>query len=137
MTQSYTKDELHREMRRIHDEIKKHPVRVGFETQYIPEYKHLLYELSRKWSDLIWRCSELTDEESRLYRQFGGWIHDYRQELRTYHKDTFPMDLFPSKDFIVLTRITQLRRVCRSGEKATIELGYRLCTDATTSVLTV
>lgn len=95
MAQNYTKDELHREMRQIHDEIKKHPFRVGFETQYIPEYKHLLYELSRKWSDLIWHCSELTDEETRLYRQFGGWIHDYRQELRTYHKDTFPMDLFP------------------------------------------
>ena len=95
MAQNYTKDELHREMRQIHDEIKKHPFRVGFDTQYIPEYKHLLYELSRKWSDLIWHCSELTDEETRLYRQFGGWIHDYRQELRTYHKDTFPMDLFP------------------------------------------
>lgn len=41
------------------------------------------------------------------------------------------------KDFIVLTRITQLRRVCRSGEKATIELGYRLCTDAIISAPTV
>lgn len=80
MAQNYTKDELHREMRQIHDEIKKHPFRVGFETQYIPEYKHLLYELSRKWSDLIWHCSELTDEETRLYRQFGGPL-DFTQRF--------------------------------------------------------
>lgn len=95
MTQNYTRDEIHREMRRIHDEIKRHPFRVGFEARYIPEYKNLLYELSRQWANLIWHCSGITDEETRLLRQFGGWIHDYRQELRTYHKDTFPMELFP------------------------------------------
>lgn len=95
MTQNYTRDEIHREMRRVHDEIKRHPFRVGFEARYIPEYKNLLYELSRQWANLIWHCSGLTDEETRLFRQFGGWIHDYRQELRTYHKDTFPMELFP------------------------------------------
>lgn len=95
MTQNYTRDEIHREMRRIHDEVKRHPFRVGFEARYIPEYKNLLYELSRQWANLIWHCSGITDEETRLLRQFGGWIHDYRQELRTYHKDTFPMELFP------------------------------------------
>lgn len=93
--QNYTKNELCRVMRQIHDEIKKHPFRVGFEPQYIAEYKHLLYELSRQWSNLIWYCNEHTNDELRLLRQFGGWIHDYRQELNSWHKDTFPMELFP------------------------------------------
>ena len=94
-TKKFTKDEAHRQLRQIHDEIKRHPFRMTFAVSDIPEYKHLLYELSRVWCDFIWYCSELTDEERKLYRQFGRWIHDYRQELRTYHKDTFPMELFP------------------------------------------
>ena len=93
---TYSKKEIHSRMQKIHDEIKRHPFRIGFEAKYIPGYKHLLYELSEAWSDLVWRCEEKTEEESRLFYQFGRcWIHDYRQELRTYQKDTFPTNLFP------------------------------------------
>lgn len=95
MTKKYTKDEVHRLLRQIHDDIKKHPFRMTFETKDIPEYKHMLYELSKAWENLIWCCDEWTDEEHRLLKQFGRWIHDYRQELDTWRKTTFPMKLFP------------------------------------------
>lgn len=90
-----TKENILRQMEQIHDEIKRHPFRVTFATSDIAEYKHLLYELSEVWCDLIWRCDHGTEEANKLYRMFGGWIHDYRQELRTYRKDTFPMQFFP------------------------------------------
>ena len=90
-----SKEAIHERMWRVHDEIKNHPFRVTFSTKDIHEYKHLLYELSEVWCDLIYRCSDHTESEKKLYRQFGFWIHDYRQELRTYHKDTFPMEFFP------------------------------------------
>lgn len=90
-----SKETIHMRMWQIHDEIKNHPFRVTFSKEDIPEYKHLLYELSAVWCDLIYHCSDHTEAEQKLYRQFGFWIHDYRQELRTYHKDTFPMEFFP------------------------------------------
>ena len=90
-----TKKNVLRQMEQIHDEIKKHPFRVTFATDDIAEYKHLLYELTKVWCDLIWYCPHETEEEKKIYRMFGGWIHNYRQELRTYHKDTFPMQFFP------------------------------------------
>ena len=95
MATRFTKDEVHRQLRQIHDEIKQHPFRMTFQTRDIASYKRLLYNLTEAWCNLIWHCSELTDEEQRLYRQFGRWIHDYRQELRTWDKEKFPMDLFP------------------------------------------
>lgn len=95
MGNKLTKEEAHRRLREVHDEIKRHPFRMTFEPKDIFSYKHLLYDLSYAWSNLIWCCHELTEEEQRLYRQFGRWIHDYRQELRTYDKENFPMELFP------------------------------------------
>ena len=90
-----TKQEIHEKLRILHDEIKRHPFRSTFETKYIGNYKDLLYDLSVAWCDLIWHCNEHSEEEQRLYRQFGGWIHDYRQYLRTYDRRTFPMRIFP------------------------------------------
>lgn len=90
-----TKENVLRQMEQIHDEIKQHSFRITFSTSDIAEYKHLLYELSEVWCDLIWNCHHETEEEKKLYRQFGYWIHDYRQELRTYSRDTFPMQFFP------------------------------------------
>lgn len=90
----YNKKDILSRMKNIHDEIKQHPFRLAFSDEYIPSYKHLLYELTEIWCDLIYHCNDLTDEEQKLYRQFGSWIHDYRQELRTYRKDSFPMEYF-------------------------------------------
>lgn len=90
-----TKENVLRQMEQIHDEIKKHPFRITFAASDIAEYKHLLYELSEVWCDLIWYCPHETEDEKKLYRMFGGWIHNYRQELQTYYKDTFPMQFFP------------------------------------------
>lgn len=90
-----TKENILRQMEQIHDEIKRHPFRVTFATSDIAEYKHLLYELTNVWCDLIYYCHHETEEEKKIYHMFGYWIHDYRQELRTYHKDTFPMEFFP------------------------------------------
>lgn len=90
-----TKENVLRRMEKIHDEIKQHPFRITFATSDIAEYKYLLYELSEVWCDLIWNCPHETEEEKKLYRQFGYWIHDYRQALRTYSRNTFPMQFFP------------------------------------------
>ena len=95
MSSKFTRDDAHRQLRQIHDEIKKHPFRMSFQTSDIMSYKRLLYDLSHAWCNLVWYCKDLTEEEQKLLRQFGRWIHDYRQELRTYNKETFPMDLFP------------------------------------------
>ena len=89
-----TKD-IRVKMSDLHDKIKSHPFRYNFEAEYISDYKHLLYQLSELWSDLIYQKDEnRTKEEQRLLYQFGDWIHNYRQELRTYYKTTFPMEFF-------------------------------------------
>ena len=80
-------------MQKTHDIIKEHPFRTGFGVQYISDYKNMLYTLSKDWCDYIYRCDHSPEEQSRLY-QFGEWIHNFRQELRTYYKDTFPMQFF-------------------------------------------
>ena len=90
-----TKENVVRQMEQIHSEIKRHPFRRTFSASDIAEYKHLLYELSEVWCDLIHYCPHETENEKKIYRQFGAWIHNYRQELRTYYKDTFPMEFFP------------------------------------------
>lgn len=91
----YTKEEVHDLLRKIHDDIKRHPFRVGFETRYVAGYKRLLYELTEAWCKIIYYCKDATEEEERLYQQFGKWIHDFRQELCTWDRDKFPMSLFP------------------------------------------
>ena len=63
MAIQFTKDEAHRQLRKVHDEIKQHPFRMTFQTRDIASYKRLLYNLSEAWCDVIWRCSELSDEE--------------------------------------------------------------------------
>lgn len=89
-----TKD-IRVKMSDLHDKIKSHPFRYNFEAEYISDYKHLLYQLSELWSGFIYQRDEnRTKEEQRLLYQFGDWIHNYRQELRTYHKTTFPMEYF-------------------------------------------
>ena len=89
-----TKD-IRVKMSDLHDKIKSHPFRYNFEVEYISDYKHLLYQLSELWSNLIYQRDDArTKEEQRLLYQFGDWIHNYRQELRTYYKTTFPMQYF-------------------------------------------
>lgn len=80
-------------MQKTHDTIKEHPFRTGFGVQFISDYKNMLYTLSKDWCDYIYRCDHSPEEQSKLY-QFGEWIHNFRQELRTYYKDTFPMEFF-------------------------------------------
>lgn len=88
------KIEIISRLEKVHDEIKRHPFRFNFATEYVASYKLLLYELTEVWCDMIYHCDELTESEKKLYRQFGYWIHDYRQELRTFRKDYFPMQYF-------------------------------------------
>lgn len=80
-------------LKTIHDIIKEHPFRLSFDQTYMSDYKHCLYELSEVWSDFIYSHSKDV-QKGVLLRQFGYWIHDYRQELRTYKKDYFPMQYF-------------------------------------------
>ena len=80
-------------MQKTHDIIKEHPFRTGFGVRFIADYKNMLYTLSKDWCDYIYRCDHSPEEQSKLY-QFGEWIHNFRQELRTYYKDTFPMQFF-------------------------------------------
>ena len=89
-----TRSEIIAQLSKTHDQIKEHPFRFNFDQQYIADYKHLLYHLTELWCDIIYRCNFESEQEKMLYRQFGGWIHDFRQELQTYHKDTFPMRYF-------------------------------------------
>ena len=91
---NHTKIEIIGHLEKIHDEIKRHPFRLSFSDEYLSSYKHLLYEVTNIWCDLIYHCDDLTEEEKKLYRQFGYWIHDYRQELRTHRTDYFPMEYF-------------------------------------------
>ncbi len=80
-------------MQKTHDIIKEHPFRLNFDTQFIFDYKRMLYQLSVNWCDYIYRVEHTPEDESRL-RLFGEWVHNYRQELRTYYKDTFSMEFF-------------------------------------------
>ena len=89
-----TKSEIIVQLSKTHDQIKEHPFRFNFEPQYIPDYKHLLYHLTELWCDLIYRCNFDSEQEKMLYRQFGYWIHDYRQELRSWRRDYFPLQYF-------------------------------------------
>lgn len=91
----YTKKNILSRMQQIHDDIKHHPFRMMFEEQHIPGYKHLWYELSEAWVDLAYRCPDFDEAERQKYRQFCKWVHDYRQNLRTWRKDTFPMEWNP------------------------------------------
>ena len=76
MGNKLTKEEAHRRLREVHDEIKRHPFRMTFEPKDILSYKHLLYDLSYAWSNLIWYCPELTEEERSLANQV---IQRFRQ----------------------------------------------------------
>lgn len=91
---SYTKQDILSRLSKCHDELKNHPFRTSFEVRYIGDYKYLLYQLTEIWADLIWRCNELTDFEQQRFRMFDEWIHDFRQYLRTWDKETFPMQYF-------------------------------------------
>ncbi len=89
-----TRKEVVSRLKKIHDEIKVHPFRDNFAAEYISDYKHLLYQMTVIWNEWIYDGTDQTEEEITLLRQFGGWIHNYRQELRTYLKDSFPMQYF-------------------------------------------
>lgn len=89
-----TKREIISRLSKCHDEIKSHPFRVNFDKKYAGDYKYLLYHLSEIWCDLIWRCEDLSDTERARLRYFDGWIHDYRQRLRSWDKTSFPMWFF-------------------------------------------
>lgn len=91
----YSKTEIESRLRKLHDEIKQHPFRIGFARQDIPGYKHLLYELSEEWANMAWMCTTLSEDEAHRYRQFCRWIHDYRQNLRSWDTSSFPMRWFP------------------------------------------
>lgn len=91
---SYAKQDILSRLSKCHDQIKEHPFRTSFTSEYISDYKYLLYHLTEIWCDLIWRCDELTDMERARLRYFDGWIHDFRQYLRTWDKTSFPMWCF-------------------------------------------
>ena len=91
---NYSKKQLISKLSKCHDELKKHPFRVGFEKEHIGDYKNLLYNLTEIWCDLIYRCEEISENEQNRLRQFGYWIHDYRQYLCTWRNTTFPMHFF-------------------------------------------
>lgn len=91
---SYTKQDILSRLSKCHDELKNHPFRTSFEVKYISDYKYLLYQLTEIWADLIWRCNEHSEFEQQRFRMFGEWIHDFRQYLRTWDKETFPMQYF-------------------------------------------
>lgn len=81
-------------MEKLHDEIKRHPFRIGFAVEDIPSYKHLLSELTDLWCGLIYNDADTFTGNKKTDRQFGYWIHDYRANLRTYDKRNFPMQYF-------------------------------------------
>lgn len=81
-------------LQKVHDIIKKHPFRDSFDPKWISDYKHCLYELTSVWADYIYRGAFASESEKKIAWQFGYWIHNYRQELRTYIKDSFPMRYF-------------------------------------------
>lgn len=89
-----TKEFAIESMKRTHDAIKEHPFRNSFNGRYVSSYKNLLYKLSENWCDLIYHCDDTDDNEKKQLMHFGSWIHNYRQELRTYDKEKFPMKLF-------------------------------------------
>ena len=91
---SSAKQDILSRLSKCHDQIKEHPFRTSFASEYISDYKYLLYHLTEIWCDLIWRCDELTDMERARLRYFDGWIHDFRQYLRTWDKTSFPMWCF-------------------------------------------
>lgn len=91
---SFKKLDIVSRLSKCHDEIKSHPFRVNFDKKYVGDYKYLLYHLSEIWCDLIWRCEDLSDTERARLRYFDGWIHDYRQRLRSWDKTSFPMWFF-------------------------------------------
>lgn len=91
---NHTKREIISRLSKCHDEIKSHPFRTNFDEKHIGDYKYLLYHLSEIWCDLIWRCEELSDAERARLRYFDGWIHNYRQYLRSWDKTSFPMQFF-------------------------------------------
>ena len=85
------KKELLDELRRQHDLIKEHPFRQEMNTRYCKSYKDALYDLSEIWAKIIYDTKFTTKEEERKYKQFGGWIHNYRARLQMYYPYTFPM----------------------------------------------
>lgn len=91
-----TKDKvwLLSELQKVHDEIKNHPFRASFSEDDIPSFKNAMYYMTQLWSDLAYRVQHDTDEEVFKYRQFCGWIHDYRQVMRSWDKKTFDMRYF-------------------------------------------
>lgn len=67
-----------------HDIIKTHPYRMDFDPKWRSDYIECLFGLSRIWSDYIWLGDHGTDENKRLMRQWGRWVHNYNQELLLY-----------------------------------------------------
>lgn len=68
-------------LKKEHDIIKTHPYRTNFNPEWKSDYIECLFNLSRVWSDYIWRGDYNTEEEKKLMRQFGRWVHNYNQEL--------------------------------------------------------
>jgi len=97
----YEYKQLFSDLEKIHDEIKRHPFRISFAAEDVSSYKHLLYELTEVWSKLIYCCEDILTINKTVDKQFGRWIHNYRQELRTYKKETFPMEYFDYYDQIL------------------------------------
>lgn len=74
------KEEALFRLRTAHDAAKYHPYRYGFSAELEADYTDRLLDLSKAWCDLIYRA-ELPDEEKRLMKKFGEWIHNYNASL--------------------------------------------------------
>lgn len=82
------------DMRKIHDEIKRHPFRITLNADDIATYKELLYELTNVWCDLTYHCIGISTDEQKLLHQFCYWIHDYRAILKSWDTTSFPIEYF-------------------------------------------
>ena len=80
----YNKLDAQAKLSKQHDIIKTHPYRMNFDHKWRSDYIECLFDLSRIWADYIWMGDHSTDEEKKLMRQFGRWVHNYNQELLFY-----------------------------------------------------
>lgn len=81
---SYNKIDAQAKLSKQHDIIKTHPYRTNFDPKWRRDYIECLLDLSNIWADYIWIGDHPTDEEEKLMRQFGRWVHNYNQELLFY-----------------------------------------------------
>lgn len=80
-------------IQKYHDIIKEHPFRMDFDQKFAGDYNYLMYQLSVAWSRYIWDTPKASEYEKQKFRQFGEWIHDYRQTLG-YNANYFPTYMF-------------------------------------------